>query len=63
MGGANRSAKPVSLSSVEEAEETRFSTGFGELDRVLGGGAVAGSLILVGGDPGIGKSTILLQTS
>ena len=63
LGGANRSAKPVSLSSVEEAEETRFSTGFGELDRVLGGGAVAGSLVLVGGDPGIGKSTILLQTS
>ena len=63
LGGNNHSIRPVSLSSIEEAEETRFSTGFGELDRVLGGGAVAGSLVLVGGDPGIGKSTILLQTS
>lgn len=63
LGGSNRMARPVSLSSVEDKEETRFSTGFNELDRVLGGGAVAGSLILVGGDPGIGKSTILLQTS
>lgn len=63
LGGANRSIKPVPLSAVEDREETRFSTGFAELDRVLGGGAVAGSLVLVGGDPGIGKSTILLQTS
>ena len=63
LGTGNRSAVPVSLSSVEETGETRFSTGLGELDRVLGGGAVAGSLVLVGGDPGIGKSTILLQTS
>jgi len=63
LGADSRVARPVSLSSVKEAEEARFSTGFGELDRVLGGGAVAGSLVLVGGDPGIGKSTILLQTS
>ena len=63
LGGSNHSAVPVPLSSVKDAEETRFSTGMGELDRVLGGGAVAGSLVLVGGDPGIGKSTILLQTS
>jgi len=63
LGADSRMARPVSLSSVKEAEEARFSTGFGELDRVLGGGAVAGSLVLVGGDPGIGKSTILLQTS
>ena len=62
LGADSRVARPVSLSSVKEAEEARFSTGFGELDRVLGGGAVAGSLVLVGGDPGIGKSTILLQT-
>ena len=48
---------------MEEGEEARFSSGLSELDRVLGGGAVAGSLVLVGGDPGIGKSTILLQTS
>ena len=46
----------------ENAEE-RFSTGFRELDRVLGGGIVGGSMILLGGDPGIGKSTILLQTA
>ena len=49
------------LSEVHTDDETRFSTGMGELDRVLGGGAVAGSLVLVGGAPGIGKSTLLLQ--
>ena len=54
---------PVPLSSVEENGEERFSTGFRELDRVLGGGVVAGSMILLGGDPGIGKSTILLQAA
>ena len=42
-------------------QEIRFSTGMGELDRVLGGGAVKGSLVLVGGAPGIGKSTLMLQ--
>ncbi len=55
------SAKPVILKEISMLEETRISTGFGELDRVLGGGIVPGSLILLGGDPGIGKSTILLQ--
>ena len=55
--------RPVPLSSVEENGEERFSTGFRELDRVLGGGGVAGSMILLGGDPGIGKSTILLQAA
>ena len=49
------------LSSVNTSDETRFLTGLNELDRVLGGGAVKGSLILVGGAPGIGKSTLLLQ--
>lgn len=49
------------LQEVTTDEEIRFSTGMGELDRVLGGGAVAGSLVLVGGAPGIGKSTLLLQ--
>lgn len=49
------------LCEVETDRELRFSTGMGELDRVLGGGAVAGSLVLVGGAPGIGKSTLLLQ--
>jgi len=55
--------KPVPLSAVEDTGEERFSTGFAELDRVLGGGLVAGSMVLLGGDPGIGKSTILLQAA
>ncbi len=55
------SRKPQKLSQVDTGAEIRFSTGMGELDRVLGGGAVAGSLVLVGGAPGIGKSTLLLQ--
>ncbi len=63
LGNGNRIGKPVSLSAVDDEAEVRFSTGFGELDRVLGGGAVLGSLVLIGGDPGIGKSTILLQTA
>lgn len=55
------SRTPQRLSEVTGNQEMRFSTGMGELDRVLGGGAVAGSLVLVGGAPGIGKSTLLLQ--
>ena len=55
------SRQPQRLSQVDTDAEIRFSTGMGELDRVLGGGAVAGSLVLVGGAPGIGKSTLLLQ--
>lgn len=51
----------VTLSSVSTTEDERVKTGIGELDRVLGGGIVPGSLVLVGGDPGIGKSTLLLQ--
>ncbi len=54
-------AEPVLLSEVDTGEEDRIVTGIGELDRVLGGGIVIGSLVLVGGDPGIGKSTLLLQ--
>jgi len=50
------------LDSVESIEEARISTGMSELDRVLGGGLVSGSIVLIGGDPGIGKSTLLLQT-
>ncbi len=53
--------EPYKLSEVQFSEETRMYTGIGELDRVLGGGIVVGSLVLVGGDPGIGKSTLLLQ--
>lgn len=55
------SRQPQRLCQVDSGDELRFSTGMGELDRVLGGGAVAGSLVLVGGAPGIGKSTLLLQ--
>lgn len=55
------SRKPQKLSEVDSDHEIRFTTGMGELDRVLGGGAVLGSLVLVGGAPGIGKSTLLLQ--
>ncbi len=54
-------AKPVRLVEIEPGEASRISTGIRELDRVLGGGIVRGSLVLVGGDPGIGKSTLLLQ--
>ena len=54
-------AKPVTLEEIETSETERISSGMAELDRVLGGGIVPGSLVLVGGDPGIGKSTILLQ--
>ncbi len=65
-GGAARGwvtgggAKPVPLREVEATEEARRKTGIGELDRVLGGGVVPGSLVLLGGDPGIGKSTLVL---
>ncbi|MCR4651466.1 MAG: DNA repair protein RadA [Lachnospiraceae bacterium] len=54
-------ASPVTFDNISLKEEGRISIGIGELDRVLGGGIVRGSLILVGGDPGIGKSTLLLQ--
>lgn len=53
--------RPQALPDVEAADELRFHTGMDELDRVLGGGAVKGSLVLVGGAPGIGKSTLMLQ--
>ena len=63
-GKVSRPKAPVKVSRITEMqtdEEIRFSTGMGELDRVLGGGAVKGSLVLVGGAPGIGKSTLMLQ--
>ncbi len=56
----NRS-QPVKMRDIDIRQDARVSSGIGELDRVLGGGIVAGSLVLVGGDPGIGKSTLLLQ--
>ena len=52
---------PVAINQVTAKDEERITTGFSELDRVLGGGIVPGGLVLVGGDPGIGKSTLLLQ--
>ncbi|MGN1204809.1 MAG: DNA repair protein RadA [Lachnospiraceae bacterium] len=59
--GSTARQKPAVLSEITMEKEDRISTGMQELDRVLGGGVVAGSLTLVGGDPGIGKSTLLLQ--
>lgn len=56
-----RETQVVSLSEISADDHTRMTTGIKELDRVLGGGIVPGSLVLVGGDPGIGKSTLLLQ--
>ena len=60
-GAGGSTAKPVPLSEIAVQKEDRMSTDIEELDRVLGGGIVPGSLTLVGGDPGIGKSTLLLQ--
>lgn len=56
-------SKPLNINEIELTEEERYNTSMEEFDRVLGGGIVKGSLILVGGDPGIGKSTLLLQVS
>lgn len=58
---AGAKAEPAKMREIRIEDEPRMMTGIGELDRVLGGGIVAGSLVLVGGDPGIGKSTLLLQ--
>ena len=60
-GRTSEKIKPARLSEIQLDEQDRMKTGYEELDRVLGGGVVRGSLILVGGDPGIGKSTLLLQ--
>lgn len=54
---------PLSIEEVQYEENSRFVTGIGEFDRVLGGGIVPGSVVLIGGDPGIGKSTLLLQVA
>ena len=56
-----KAVKASSITDIDTSDEIRFHTGMGELDRVLGGGAVKGSLVLVGGAPGIGKSTLMLQ--
>lgn len=60
-GKMRADVRPVPISQISTEEHTRISTGLSELDRVLGGGIVPGSLVLIGGDPGIGKSTLLLQ--
>ena len=57
------SARPTAITNVATQRETRFPSGIGELDRVLGGGIVPGALVLVGGDPGIGKSTLMTQVA
>ncbi|MBO6239796.1 MAG: DNA repair protein RadA [Butyrivibrio sp.] len=62
-GALGEYKKPQTLSEIVMTDEERFDTHIGELNRVLGGGLVKGSLILVGGDPGIGKSTLLLQVA
>lgn len=60
-GGADGGSEAVLLTAVDPRERTRLGSGIAELDRVLGGGLVQGSVVLIGGDPGIGKSTLLLQ--
>jgi DNA repair protein RadA/Sms len=60
---AGEQSAVIPLNAVPMSLDTRLPTGVGEFDRVLGGGLVAGSVVLIGGDPGIGKSTILLQTA
>ncbi|WP_195983441.1 DNA repair protein RadA [Clostridium sp. D33t1_170424_F3] len=62
LSASNQSSiRPVAINNIDTTEEARYHTGLTELDRVLGGGIVKGSLILISGEPGIGKSTILLQ--
>lgn len=61
--GVSIAAKPIPVTSIETVNEPRIKTDLEELNRVLGGGVVPGSLVLIGGDPGIGKSTLLLQVS
>ena len=59
--GLTQSAPVLSLADIEAIDVPRFGTGIEEFDRVLGGGLVPGGVVLIGGDPGIGKSTLLLQ--
>ena len=61
LGGSRAAARPLMLGEIESIDEKRITTGDNELDRVLGGGLVPGSVVLIGGEPGIGKSTLMLQ--
>ncbi len=61
-GGTRTRLEPVPIGTVDVEDDNRVLTGIGEFDRVLGGGLVSGSLVLIGGDPGIGKSTLMLQS-
>ncbi len=60
-GFSSSQSTPVPIDSIEFEQEDRIFTGIKEFDRVLGGGLVPGTLVLIGGDPGIGKSTLMLQ--
>ncbi|MCP4214339.1 MAG: DNA repair protein RadA, partial [bacterium] len=62
-GRSTRQVKPVTLNEIEDLEIRREETGIEEFDRVLGGGVVPGSIILIGGEPGVGKSTLVLEIS
>lgn len=63
MAGRSQPLASLTLNQITDHPQVRLSSGYGELDRVLGGGIVPGSLVLIGGDPGIGKSTLLLQAA
>src|SRR5699024_8358203 len=63
IASASRASKPTKVNEIEFEREQRLTTPMMEFNRVLGGGIVPGSLVLIGGDPGIGKSTLLLQTT
>src|SRR5579875_4022923 len=63
ISSAADAATPLPITQVEMASQPRLLSGIGEFDRVLGGGIVPGSIVLVGGDPGIGKSTLLTQVA
>src|SRR5207253_7408995 len=62
-GFRSREAKAIAYDEIESQDDTRIASGVTEFDRVLGGGIVPGTLVLLGGDPGIGKSTLLLQVA
>jgi DNA repair protein RadA/Sms len=63
MPGIAQAKAAITLANISEGDQVRLQSGYSELDRVLGGGLVPGSLVLIGGDPGIGKSTLLLQVA